>query len=79
VAVKMARTLRDAGLSVEVPADEMKFKKSIGLADKLGARFALIIGENELKEGKYALKRLADGHQESFTEADLLAHLKAAT
>jgi len=78
VAVKMARTLREAGFSVEVPAEELKFKKSIGLADKLGARFALIIGENELKEGKHALKRLADGHQESFTEADLLAHLKAA-
>ncbi|MBI3668954.1 MAG: histidine--tRNA ligase [Acidobacteria bacterium] len=77
-AVKIVRKLREAGLSVEVPAEEMKFKKSIGLAAKLGARFALIIGENELKEGKYALKRLADGHQESLSEADLLAQLKAA-
>jgi len=77
-AIKIARTLREAGFSVEVSAEEMKFKKSIGLADKLGARFALIIGENELKEGKFALKRLADGHQESFAEAELLAHLKAA-
>jgi histidyl-tRNA synthetase len=76
VAVKLARTLRDAGFSVEVPADEMKFKKSIGLADKLGARYALIIGENEIKEGKYALKRLSDGHQESLREGELLAHLR---
>jgi histidyl-tRNA synthetase len=77
-AVKIGRTLRDAGFSVEVPAEEIKFKKSIGLADKLGARFALIIGENELREGKYALKRLTDGHQESFIEADLLEHLKSS-
>ncbi|MBI1749572.1 MAG: histidine--tRNA ligase [Acidobacteria bacterium] len=78
-AVKIARTLRGAGFSVEVPAEEMKFKKSIGLADKLGARYALIIGENELKEGKFALKRLSDGHQDAFSEADLLAHLKSST
>jgi len=77
-AIRTARKLRDAGFSVEVPAEEMKLKRSIGLADKLGARYALIIGENEVKEGKYALKRLSDGHQESFGEADLLAHLKAA-
>ena len=34
-----------AGISVELPAEEMKFKKSLNLADKLGARYALIIGE----------------------------------
>ncbi len=72
-AVKIARKLRDAGLSVEVPAEEMKFKKSIGLADKLGARYALIIGENELKEGKYALKRLSDGMQEKVGAEELVA------
>ena len=72
-AIKLARKLREAGFSVEVPAEEMKFKKSIGLADKLGARYALIIGENELKEGKYALKRLADGGQEKVAAEDLIA------
>jgi histidyl-tRNA synthetase len=76
VAVKMARTLREAGFSVEVPAEEMKFKKSIGLADKLGARFALIIGEDEIAEGKYALKRLADGVQEKVGAEELVERLK---
>jgi histidyl-tRNA synthetase len=76
VAVKMARTLRNAGFSVEVPAEEMKFKKSFGLADKLGARYALIIGENELKEGKYALKRLSDGVQEKVSANELVDKLK---
>ncbi|HEV8384262.1 MAG TPA: His/Gly/Thr/Pro-type tRNA ligase C-terminal domain-containing protein, partial [Candidatus Acidoferrales bacterium] len=75
-AVKLARKLRDAGLSVEVPAEEMKFKKSIGLADKLGARFALIIGENELKEGKYALKRLSDGVQEKIGAGELISAVR---
>ncbi len=75
-AIKIARTLREAGLSVEVPAEEMKFKKSIGLADKLGARFALIIGENELREGKFALKRLSDGVQEKVGADELVEKVK---
>jgi len=47
VAVGIARKLRARGFSVELPPEEMKFKKSLGLADKLGARCALIIGEDE--------------------------------
>ena len=74
-AVKLARQLRDAGLIVELPAEEMKFKKSLGLADKLGARYALIIGEDEISSGQFTLKRLADGDQKKFAEAELLEHL----
>ncbi len=75
-AVKLARQLRDAGLIVELPAEEMKFKKSLGLADKLGARYALIIGEDEISSGQFTLKRLADGVQKKFAEAELLEHVK---
>ena len=45
-AVTIARKLRERGLAVELPPEEMKFKRSLGLADKLGARYALIIGED---------------------------------
>ena len=76
-AVKIARKLREAGVSVELPPEEMKFKKSLGLADKLGARFALIIGEDEVASGQYSLKNLADGKQEKFDESSLLAYLES--
>jgi histidyl-tRNA synthetase len=77
-AVKLTRKLRDAGFAVELPPEEMKFKKSLGLADKLGARFALIIGEDEVASGEFTLKRLADGEQSKYSETALLEHLKAA-
>jgi histidyl-tRNA synthetase len=77
-AVKLTRKLRDAGFAVELPPEEMKFKKSLGLADKLGARFALIIGEDEVASGEFTLKRLADGEQSKYSETVLLEHLKAA-
>jgi histidyl-tRNA synthetase len=75
-AVKIARTLRDAGFSVELPGEEFKFKKSLNLADKLGARYALIIGGDELTSHTFALKRLADGNQKKLSETELLDHLE---
>src|ERR1700719_63889 len=76
-AVIIARKLRDAGLGVELPPEEMKFKKSLGLADKLGARYALILGEDEVASGTYTLKRLADAEQNKFSEYELLEYLES--
>jgi histidyl-tRNA synthetase len=77
VAVRIARTLRDAGFSVELPHEEMKFKKSLGLAARLNARFAVILGDNEVAAGTATLKRLADGSQQTIPESALAAHLRA--
>ena len=76
-AVNIARKLREAGLAVELPPEEMKFKKSLGLADKLGARYALIIGEDEVNSGTFTLKRLADSDQKKLSEFDLLEYLES--
>jgi len=75
-AIRAAKNLRNAGFSVELPPVEQKFGKALGQADKLGARFALILGDNEVSEGLWTLKTLADGSQAKFTEPDLLEHLK---
>ncbi len=64
-------------MAVELPPEEMKFKKSLGLADKLGARYALIIGEDEVASGTYTLKRLADAEQKKLNENDLLEYLES--
>lgn len=76
-AVSIAKKLRACGLAVELPPEEMKFKKSLGLADKLGARYALIIGEDEVASGTYTLKRLADAEQKKLNENDLLEYLES--
>jgi histidyl-tRNA synthetase len=74
-AIRAAKDLRKAGFSVELPPVEQKFGKALGQADKLGAKFALILGDNEVCEGLWTLKTLADGSQAKFTEPDLLEHL----
>jgi len=75
-AVRAARTLRDAGLSVELPGAAQKFSRALGQADKLGARYALILGEDEIASGQWTVKRLADGRQSKLSETDLLKLLK---
>jgi len=77
-AVGLARRLRDAGFVVELPAVEMKFGKSLGLADRLKARHAVILGEDELAAGVVAVKRLADGTQQKLAEQDLFSYLRTA-
>jgi histidyl-tRNA synthetase len=78
VAVALARRLRDAGVKVELPPTEMKLGKALGLGDKLGARYGLIIGDNEVASQRFTLKRLADAQQQSVSEQELLQVLKSS-
>jgi len=75
-AIRAAKDLRKAGFSVELPPVEQKFGKALGQADKLGAKYALILGDNEVSSGDWTLKTLADGSQAKFKERDLLEHLR---
>jgi histidyl-tRNA synthetase len=78
VAIDLARRLRDAGFAVELPAVEMKFGKSLGLADRLKARHAVIIGDDELAAGIVTVKRLSDGAQQKLAEPELFSYLRTA-
>jgi histidyl-tRNA synthetase len=75
-AIRATKDLRAAGFSVELPPIEQKFGKALGHADKLGARYALILGDDEVAEGLWTLKTLADGSQQKLTEPDLLQFLR---
>jgi len=72
-ATGMARDLRAAGLSVELT--EGKLKRAMELANKLGARYTLIVGDNEMAEGLYALKDMLSGEQEKVTRDEIAARL----
>jgi histidyl-tRNA synthetase len=76
-AAKLAARLRHAGFRVELPSEEMKFKKALSLADRLGARHAVIVGEDELAAGVFTIKRLADSSQQKLGETELLAYLSS--
>jgi histidyl-tRNA synthetase len=58
----LAQRLRRRGACVEL-GTESKLKRSMEIANKLGARYVLIAGENEMRAGNYALKDMSSGEQ----------------
>ena len=73
-AALLARDLRRAGVVVEVSTDA-KVKRAMELANKLNARYALLLGEDEIAGGVYALKNMADAQQRNVTRDELFAAL----
>lgn len=59
----LVRALRADGLRVLVDLDSRSFNAQLRQAGKSGARFALILGEDELAKGGAALRNLASGEQ----------------
>jgi len=62
-ASSLARELRSQGLNVEIDYDAMKIRKAMGMANKLEARFAIIIGDGELTSGRFQVKDMRSGEQ----------------
>jgi histidyl-tRNA synthetase len=72
---QLARDVRQSGYSVEVLGDG-KLKRAMELANKLGARYTLIVGENEIAAGRYALKNMASGQQEEVAREEIAQRLQ---
>ena len=70
-AAALARDLREAGLSLEMLSPDRKLKALLGRASKIHARYAVIIGENELARGVVQLRDLTHSTQHEVTFADL--------
>ncbi|HEV2287742.1 MAG TPA: histidine--tRNA ligase [Candidatus Acidoferrales bacterium] len=75
-AVRLAHVLRGEKHTVELPPEEMKFRKALERADKLGARFVLILGEDEIKSDTVTIKQLSDGKQEKISEDALVDYFR---
>jgi histidyl-tRNA synthetase len=75
-AARLARELRGHNLIIELGDETFRLKKSLETASKLGARFAIIVGENEGASGQFALKDLHKGEQITVPRDQLAARLQ---
>src|SRR5690348_14694594 len=73
---RLARELRRHDVITELGDENFRLKKSLETASKIGARYALIVGENEVKSQTFALKNLVTGEQIAVPRTDLPKHLK---
>jgi histidyl-tRNA synthetase len=69
----VAELLRNAGLAVAVHAGGGSFKSQMKKADGSGARYAVILGENEVASGTAVVKSLRDGAEQQTVALDQLA------
>ena len=76
-AARLGRELRRHDLVVELGDESFRLKKSLETASKLGAKYALIAGENELSTGVFALKNLATGEQKPVPRTDLVSAIQS--
>ena len=77
-AARLARELRRHDLVVDLGDDTFRLKKSFETATKAGAKYILIVGENEVKAEAFALKNLATGEQVSVPRAELVQRIRSS-
>jgi histidyl-tRNA synthetase len=73
--LRIGRTLRQAGIGVEVYPDSRALGKQLKYADKRGFRFALIAGADEFAAGQWLLRNLENGSQSAVDHGDLVREL----
>jgi histidyl-tRNA synthetase len=70
-ALKIATHLRQAGKIVELAFGERALKGAMKAADKSGAKFVVVLGENEVQSGSVELKTMSSGDVKSVRISDL--------
>jgi histidyl-tRNA synthetase len=75
-AARLARELRRSDLVVDLGDESFRLKKSFEAATKAGAKYILIVGENEVKADAFALKHLATGAQVSVARGELAQRIR---
>ena len=71
-ALSMVSALRDEGFFVEYDLVERGLKPQMKYADKIGAKFVIVLGDNEIESGEAKLKNMATGDQTDISLGDQL-------
>ncbi|MBR1446798.1 MAG: histidine--tRNA ligase [Alloprevotella sp.] len=72
----MARQTRAAGIATEVYPDSVKMKKQMSYANAQGIPYVALVGEQELADGRIALKDMQSGEQQSLTIEEAIGAIK---
>jgi histidyl-tRNA synthetase len=73
---ELARFFRASGVACLVEFKDRGMKAHFGRANKLGAAWVLVVGEDEIRKGRFGLKDMAGGRQVEGTREELLAFLR---
>ncbi|MDX2064768.1 MAG: histidine--tRNA ligase [Fimbriimonadaceae bacterium] len=71
----LVRRLRDAGVAVEWDIESRSMRSQMRQADKSEAKYALILGEDEVAQGKIQLKSMGSGESTLVDQAEIVTKL----
>lgn len=74
--VKLSNSLRKMQINTSVYLEKGKMGKKFNYADRLNIPFAIVIGEEEVKEESYSLRNMKTGDQEKLSSAEIANRLK---
>lgn len=74
-AFKLMMDLRDSGKAVAMDFAGRSMKAQMKQANKLNAKFAIIMGDDEISEGVVMLRNMADSNQEKVAMADVVSKI----
>ena len=66
-AISAATFLRGEGIRVQLYGEQKKFKGKMSYANKLGVLFIVLVGEDEIAQGKLSVKNMETGEQQSLS------------
>jgi histidyl-tRNA synthetase len=75
---RIAETLRAAGVGAEIDYERRSLKAQMRSANKLGARYTIVIGSDEVASGKMKLKNMKTGAEEVVTVEEVRARVQSA-
>ena len=75
IAVRMLAELREAGVAADMDYSAKSLKAQMKLANKLGARFAVILGEDELARNAASVRDMQTGEQFDIPLENLAAEI----
>ena len=76
-AIAVAEAIRAESLRVQLYCEQKKFKQKMAYANKLEVPFAILLGEDEIAEGKCSVKNMVSGEQVKLAPAEAAAYIKA--
>ncbi len=74
-AIKLAPQLRQAGIGTIMATGNKSLKAQLRQANNLGVRYAVIIGEEEVKSGSVSLRDMTTSQQKTVTTGELPGYL----
>ena len=75
-AQKLVYDLRKEGLSAESDLMERSVKAQMKYADKIGAKYTIVLGDDEIESNKVFLKNMQTGEQKEISQDTLIDRMK---